>query len=133
MMVGCTLVSSINYITPGHMVTCLLIGQGFIRMLQNLQTLQCRRIMVLVATRRSVHAGFGMATSLPLSTLDAESAEALIRALAGPGIEWGQKDASRLVDICGHNPLALEILAGFIKGKFCKPQVCIALTPVPQV
>ena len=107
----------------GALYNFLMYLQEFVQMLEHLQHLQCRRIMILVATRQSVPAGFSMATSHHLSILDANSAEALLVALAGQSTEWRKDEAARLVSICGCNPLALRILAGFLKGKFCKPQV----------
>ena len=93
-------------------------------MLESLQGLECRSIMVLVAARKSVRAGFGLAKSLQLPVLDAKSAETLLVALAGTSTNWRSDEASSLVRICGHNPLALKILAGLIKGRHCMPQVC---------
>ena len=113
-------------------MTCLLHGQEFIGMLRDMQSLQCRRIMVLVTTRKSVGDSFGLADVLDLPALCSKSAEALLVAFAGRNIEWRKDDASKLVSICGSNPLALEILAGFIKSKLCTPQVRLGCLPCQE-
>lgn len=88
-----------------------------------LQELQARGVMVLVTSRRSLGANLGRAAQLRLGALSTEAGVQLLIELAGNGVDWGAGEAKALVDICGGNPLAMKILAGFLSGQQCTPKV----------
>ena len=91
-----------------------------------LEELQRRKVMVLVTSRQALGAVLGNAEQLRLGALSAEAGAKLLTDLAGAGVNWGGGEAERLVDICGGTPLAIKILAGFLIGQKCTPQVCMA-------
>lgn len=99
-----------------------------------LQTLQRQRVMVLVTSRQSVGATLGLAEMLQLAALKNDVAEALLLTMAGKFVEWSCGEASQPVDICGCNALAIVMLAGFIRSKYCTPAVssCESHCPVAQ-
>ena len=88
-----------------------------------LQELQARGVMVLVTSRRSLGANLGRAAQLRLGALSPVAGAELLADTAGTGVEWGAGEAESLVDICGGNPLAIKILAGFLSGQQCTPKV----------
>ena len=87
-----------------------------------LQDLQARGVIVLVTSRRSLGANLGRAAQLRLGALSPVAGAELLTDLAG--VEWGAGEAESLVHICGGNPLAIKILAGFLSGQQCTPKVC---------
>ena len=88
-----------------------------------LQELQARGVMVMVTSRRSLGASLGRAAQLRLGALSAQAGAELLADLAGTGVKWGAGEAETLVHICSGNPLAIKILAGFLSGQQCTPQV----------
>ena len=98
----------------------MLQAQGFESLLKDLQQ---RHIMVLVTSRKSVAVSLGMVEPLVLGALPVKSSVQLLMDLAGSGISWERDDAAELVGICGRNALAITILAGLLKSKYCTPTV----------
>jgi hypothetical protein len=81
-------------------------------------------VLLMVTSRRAVNApGLQGPLKLELLSLAEQDAEQLLRSYAGDDIAITEEQARELAAICGHNALAISIIAAFLSNDVVTPEV----------